>query len=406
MSKTIRESFEGYFSSHKKTMQPLLQAYSEKAFEGLASAAWPSRSLENWKYTSTNKIQSQDWKLPSSDKAAYLQSLASSFVNKITISNGEVNSHLPDGVVFKSWQDMDIDTISNFHKEAGDSMDLLFKSVGYIGGVLEFTSSYKEVDTFYIEHLCDQVSASQVSSVKINIHPDIKVNLLEAFIVGEEAFVNRKLNVDVGERSVFNYQSLVDSKGFNFGRSNFNVAQSASLNTAEFGLSGLWTRMETTATTAGEQSNINLNGFISVKEKNHCDWRTEVNHKFPHGFSRQSYKYLADDKATAVFNGKIFIEKQAQKIDSAMINRNLLMAKGAQVFTKPELEVYADDVSANHGTTTGQLEETELFYLQSRGIPKRDAVKLLQKGFAGSCLEVISDPLAKKLISQKVNGVF
>lgn len=406
MSKAMSDSFGPYFSEQKAQLSPLLQAYSEKAYEGLSAAHWPERNLEEWKYTSTNKIKKEVWGFPSFDEPVSAKSLKGNFKCSVTVCNGAVSHSLPEGVVFKPWSEVDIDVVADFHKDTKDSMDVLFKSVGYLGGVLEFTSGYKFEETFYLEHLCDKSSASQVASFKIVVAENIKVNFMESFIIGEGSFINRKLDAVINKNSVLNYQSFVESKGYCFGRSHFNVAKAATINTAEFGLSGPWTRMETEATSFGEQANINLNGFVSVKEKNHCDWRTSVKHNFPHGFSRQNYKYLADDKATGVFNGKIFIEKQAQKIDSAMMNRNLLMARGAQVFTKPELEVFADDVSANHGTTTGQLEESELFYLQSRGIPRIDAVKLLQKGFAGACIEVIAEPKAKEFLSKKVYEVF
>jgi Fe-S cluster assembly protein SufD len=114
----------------------------------------------------------------------------------------------------------------------------------------------------------------------------------------------------------------------------------------------------------------------------HLDNHTRIDHKQPHTVSQEYYKGILDGKSRAVFNGKVIVHPDAQKVDARQINRNLLLSEGAEVDTKPELEIYADDVKCAHGTTVGQLDKDQLFYLRSRGMEEEAARRLLLYAFA------------------------
>jgi len=138
---------------------------------------------------------------------------------------------------------------------------------------------------------------------------------------------------------------------------------------------------------AGEGSECLINGLFIGSGKQHLDNYMLVEHASPHCASRQFYNGILDDHAHGVFHGRIIVHKDAQKTDAKQTNRNLLLSDDARIDTKPQLEIYADDVKCTHGATIGQIEENALFYLRSRGIDEVSARKLLLLAFANECLD-------------------
>ncbi|MDG1331065.1 MAG: Fe-S cluster assembly protein SufD [Crocinitomicaceae bacterium] len=141
----------------------------------------------------------------------------------------------------------------------------------------------------------------------------------------------------------------------------------------------------------GENCETNLNGAYLLKGKQHVDNHSVVDHRVPNCNSNELYKGVIDDKATAVFNGKVFVRKDAQKINAFQSNGNVLMTDDASVNSKPELEIYADDVKCSHGSTTGQLDEEAVFYLRARGLSEKSARQLMVSAFIGDVLEKIEN---------------
>ncbi len=139
-------------------------------------------------------------------------------------------------------------------------------------------------------------------------------------------------------------------------------------------------------------------GLSLVDKTQHIDSYTFVDHAVPNCTSRQNFKYILDDHATAAFTGRILVQPQAQKTEAYQKNNNILMTSDARVNTKPQLEIYADDVKCSHGATIGQLDPNAIFYLQSRGISKREARMLLMYAFGHEILDKISvEPLRERL---------
>jgi len=139
----------------------------------------------------------------------------------------------------------------------------------------------------------------------------------------------------------------------------------------------------------GEGANTTLNGLYSIFGKQHVDNHTSVDHRQPNCTSNQLYKGILNNASRAVFNGKIFVKPIAQKTNSYQLNKNLLIGKGCQIDTKPQLEIFADDVKCTHGATIGQLNEDEMFYLQTRCIDRKKAVKILSRGFVDDLINMI-----------------
>jgi Fe-S cluster assembly protein SufD len=171
-----------------------------------------------------------------------------------------------------------------------------------------------------------------------------------------------------------------------------------SVHTFSFG--GKLTRNNLNFYQNGENINSILKGVTIIGDKQHVDHHTLVHHKEPNCESHQDYKGIYDDACTAVFNGKIIVDKIAQKTNAFQQNNNILMEDKATINSKPQLEIFADDVKCSHGCTIGQLDEDALFYLQTRGIPKKEARALLMYAFANNVLESVALPVIKKRINK------
>jgi Fe-S cluster assembly protein SufD len=152
----------------------------------------------------------------------------------------------------------------------------------------------------------------------------------------------------------------------------------------------------------GEHSESTIDGLYVVTGNQHCDNHTTIDHAQPHSNSHQLYKGILDEKARAVFNGKIFVREGALLTDAKQLNKNLLLSANAHVDTKPQLEIFADDVKCSHGATVGQLEEDELFYLRSRGLKTETARALLTYGFAEDVISKIKLASVRKQLDEIV----
>jgi Fe-S cluster assembly protein SufD len=156
---------------------------------------------------------------------------------------------------------------------------------------------------------------------------------------------------------------------------------------------------------AGEGSECSINGLFVGNGKQHLDNYMLVEHAKPHCSSRQFYNGILDDSAHGVFHGRIIVHKDAQKTDAKQTNRNLLLSDNAQIDTKPQLEIYADDVKCTHGATIGQIEENALFYLRSRGIDEASARKLLLMAFANECLDRMREDSVRSGIEKLLSNL-
>ncbi|ARN72287.1 MAG: Fe-S cluster assembly protein SufD [Bacteroidota bacterium] len=150
----------------------------------------------------------------------------------------------------------------------------------------------------------------------------------------------------------------------------------------------------------GEHCNSLLNGVTILEGKQHVDHSTLVHHTQPNCESYQEYKQIFDDRSVGVFNGKVYVDKIAQKINAFQQNNNILISDKATINAKPQLEIFADDVRCSHGCTIGQLDEDAMFYMQSRGIGKKEARALLMFAFANSVLESVKIPEVKSRITK------
>jgi len=183
-----------------------------------------------------------------------------------------------------------------------------------------------------------------------------------------------------------------------------SLGRSANFTTHNISLGGALVRNDIGATLS-EGAEATVNGLYLVNGTQHVDNHTVIDHAKPHGSSHELYKGILDGRASAVFNGRIIVRKDAQKTDSKQTNKNLVLSDDAVIDTKPELQIFADDVRCTHGATIGQLDAESLFYLQSRGIGKAQARSLLTQAFAQDIIDRIKIPELRnqleKVLSEK-----
>jgi Fe-S cluster assembly protein SufD len=168
------------------------------------------------------------------------------------------------------------------------------------------------------------------------------------------------------------------------------------------GLGGAWARTDLFARFQGEHAECELQGLYLAGDQQLMDFHIDVDHAVPFCTSRETFKGILYGKGRAVFDGRVVVAKDAQKTDAAMSNKNLMLSENAEVDTKPQLEINADDVKCSHGTTVGQIEPEMLFYLRSRGISAPLARRMLCLGFAGEIIEALHAEALRDLVSEQV----
>ncbi len=196
---------------------------------------------------------------------------------------------------------------------------------------------------------------------------------------------------------------LEGAEAFHIGKTAVNQARHSSYICHAVTLGGKLSRHNLEVWQAGEQTETTLNGLTMIGGKQLADTHSAIALNYPHGTSRQLHKCIVGDRAHSVFNGKIFVPKAAQLTNAQQLNRNLLLSSKAKVDTKPQLEITADNVKCSHGATVSQLEDDEIFYLQSRGIDDNAARHLLINAFAAEIINQIPIPSLRERLTQFVS---
>jgi Fe-S cluster assembly protein SufD len=217
-----------------------------------------------------------------------------------------------------------------------------------------------------------------------------QIRIVERYSGSGAYFTNPVTEIIVGENAMVEHIKLEEESNESFHVSTIQVQQARNSNfkSHNIGLGGLLVRNDVNAVlSTGCEGTVN--GLYLVNGRQHIDNHTALDHAEPHAASHELYKGILDGASSAVFNGKIFVRKNAQKTNAKQTNKNLVLSENAMINTKPELQILADDVRCTHGATVGQLDEEALFYLRTRGIDKKDARNLLIYAFARDVIERI-----------------
>ena len=254
------------------------------------------------------------------------------------------------------------------------------------------------------------VLASPRIVVVVGANSEAALVELYAGVEGGASFTNAVTEVVLGENArLHHYKLQVEpDAAFHLAGLHAEQARDSRLASHAFALGGALARNEVHSVFAGEGGECVLNGLYVGRGSQHLDNRTDLDHAVPRCTSRELYKGVLDDRARGTFHGRVLVRKDAQRTDASQTNRNLLLSEEALVDTRPQLEIFADDVKCAHGAAVGRLDEQALFYLRARGIPRAQAEQLLTYAFASELVGAVKlEPLrarVEQLVAARLPG--
>ena len=390
-----------------------------KAFEDLG---FPNKKQEAWKYTALNKILKHDYSIfPKTENAITYAEVKKYFIHdidsyKIVFIDGKYSSHLSqtthDGIdvclmssaLNKSKYRPIIENYFNkaATKDSLSSLNTAFSSEGAYIHINRNKAVEKPIQIIHFATGNENALMLQPRNLVV-VDENAHVQIIERHqsLTENPVLTNSVTEIFADKRAIVDYYkiqndnqeaSLIDNTFIDQGQESH-----VSVHTFAFG--GKLTRNNLNFYQNGERIDSTLKGITIIGDKQHVDHSTLVHHIEPNCESHQDYKGIFGDNAVGVFNGKVVVEKEAQKTNAFQANNNILLSDKATINTKPQLEIFADDVKCSHGCTIGQLDESAMFYLRSRGIPEKEAKALLMYAFANNVLESVKIPEIKQRIN-------
>jgi len=404
-----------------------LEARREKSMAEYAGLGLPTSRLEAWKFTRLPRISSSDFRpVGRSDGDLAIDSVSSLFGadapgHRVVFVNGFYRPELsnieglPKGVRLEP-----LDTALERDPEFVEKY--LSEFAGDDGAALSaLNAAY--MDSGLVVHVERGVVVSEpIEIIRLNGHTDVPVvrhprNLIvvedgaQVTLVKNHAgldvggyLTNAVTDVHVGDGAILRQYTVQAETldAIHLVSVNVNVGKDATYEAFSLAIGGRLSRSETHVRLNGRGSHCNLSGAYLMRGREHCDNTTVIEHLTPDATSREVFKGVLDDEACGVFQGRIVVHRDAQHTDGHQLSKALLLSDRAEMDAKPELEIYADDVKCSHGATTGQLDETSLFYLRSRGIPEALARNLLVQSFMGEALEEVSDAGVREIMRDRM----
>ena len=380
----------------------LNESLRSKALEVIETTSFPTTKTEAWKYTRLTKIKNAELNITGLTHSKIECGLSSEslkfvFINGHFSVNHSSNSY-PEGLKIEALSQMDSQERLVFGNDLTLENELFnaFNTAYATDGLYIHVSAKMNIKpVIEIIHIVD--GSNVLSNLRniISTEAFSQINIVQHFISTENSsgFTNCVNEISVGKNSKLTIDKLQEENENQFHIASEIVQQAQdsifTINTVT--LNGALVRNNLTINVNGQNCETNLNGAYILKGSQHVDNHTIVDHKVANCLSNELYKGVINDKATAVFNGKVFVRKDAQKINAFQSNGNVLLSDDATVNSKPELEIYADDVKCSHGSTTGQLDEEAVFYLRARGISEKAARQLMVSAFVGDVFEKIEN---------------
>ncbi len=398
-----------------------------KVFE---TKGFPTKKEEDWKYTSLNSLlkvnfsifSKQDNSLEYKDVKKYflheIDTYKIVFIDGIYSSNLSETTHdgidvcLMSAALNKPMYKQIIDVYFNKVASKEESLTNLNTAFSKEGAYIYIPKSKVPKKPIEILHFSTGNEASLLLQPRNLIiaeeNSELQVIERHQSLTANEVFTNSVTEIFAANHAIVDYYKIQNdvSTASLIDNTYINQKGDSIVNVHTFSFGGKLIRNNLNFYQNGEHVNSTMKGVTIIGEKQHVDHHTLVHHIEPNCESHQDYKGIYGENATGVFNGKIIVDRLAQKTNAFQQNNNILVSDKATINTKPQLEIFADDVKCSHGCTIGQLDEEALFYLQSRGIPKKEARALLMYAFANNVLESVRIPELKlrinKLIANKL----
>jgi len=386
---------------------------SHEFTNGKASAAleqfdFPTTRDEDWKYTRVARIANETWVKSDAVESCDVQPFLIPGLDAYTVVfvNGRYNaaqSTLPAEQGIHASHEASLAnhrvTYNHFFQAYADAA-----CTDVVNVLIEKNARISKP-----VHFIHVVTSGQVlAQPRINLiaMQGAEVKCIESFVGTESAksFTNRTLDIQVQDNAsvIWDKIQLENDDQFLMNEENVRIAGNGNFTINTLTIDGGWVRNALNISLDGQNIEANLNGFYMPRRKQFVDNHTKVDHRLPHCNSNELYKGVLNDQSTGVFNGKVYVHLDAQKTNAFQSCGNILLSDDAQMNTKPELEIYADDVKCSHGTTTGQLDEEALFYLKSRGLSEDNARRLLTSAFIGDVVSKIENDAVRDYVTQQL----
>ena len=389
------------------------QSLRRAAFDRFATLGFPTRKNEDWHFTSVAPIADEEFMLLAAksgdvrrDELEPFGFGAAGWLTMVFV-NGRFAPELSDidappaGVTVRdlasAWTTAPsvadlVGTIATYESQSFTALNTAFM---YDGAVVQIA---KDTDVARPIHL---LFVTDATAAKGMMHPrnlvvtgrNSRATVVESYVSTTNAMylTNAVTEVSVAEGATLRHIKIQREADRAYHVGTVEVIQARDSHYMSFSLAtgAALSRSNISTTLGGEGSGATLNGLYMIEGEQHSDHQTQIVHAQPNTFSRELYKGVLDGRSHGVFNGKVYVHPIAQKTDGKQTNKTLLLSATAQVDTKPQLEIFADDVKCTHGATIGQIDQTALFYLKSRGIENGLARRLLTYAFAADVLETI-----------------
>ena len=387
---------------------PDVIAVRREAFETYERLGLPHRRIEEWKYTDLRALVGEVLPLAATPDAATLKRAGEAVkahaiagARKLVLVDGVFVADLSDVTAvtaeagFKTLRETLEKDADLLKTAATDAVIALNAAMATDGVVLDIADGAQLSAPIQILHIATVASASAFTRSQVAIGKGARATIVESFVaVGAEAYqVSDAVIVTVGDNADVAHIRLMDDApdAVNVSSHFVTVGANVKFNFFNMTTGAAVSRLQGFITLAGEGSELSANGVNLLQKTEHGDTTLVVDHAVPNCVSREIFRAVIDDRAHSVFQGRIIVRPDAQKTDGKMMTRALLLSDEAEADNKPELEIFADDVSCGHGATAGALDESLLFYLKARGLSEKQAQALLIQAFVGEAIEQIAD---------------
>jgi len=414
-----------YIAEYEKTADLLpgqslawLKTLRADAFNCFSDQGFPSLREEEWRYTNVSAIEKKLF-APSLDlsEAVFDQALLTENQLEDTLTIVLINGRFSKQYSSLDGLDKDITVLSmadaleqkpeileSYLSQAVSNDEhsfVAFNTAWFSDGLFVHIPAKKVVDqAIQLLHIVTETECLATTRNVLIAEEMAEVNVIETFVGVDDAYLTAAVTEVFVEKnaslSLYKVQSEGE-KAYHFGGTYVKQARDSRFNHHNFAFGGLLARNDV-HTDLDIASECDLNGLYIGNKRQHIDNHTRINHLKPHAISNELYKGVLNQRARGVFQGMVYVAEDAQKTDSAMNNRNLLLSNDAEADTKPQLEIYADDVKCAHGVTVGQLEDKSIFYLQARCIDEETARNMLTFAFANEMVDRVKLKSLRKVV--------
>jgi Fe-S cluster assembly protein SufD len=401
-----REAFE-----RVRPTLPGSPARRAAAMARFAELGFPGGRDEAWKYTSLRRLESRRF-APDTATAAVVDIPAALMAHRLVLVNGASAGALPAALGGFRLSTLQAGTDAALLRPIAGLGTERFASLNAAMSpeplLLEMDANEQSGDVLELSLLTAGAGPTLASPrIVVRMAPGSRGRLLldHADDGVHEHFTNVVLDVELGAQAQLTVYRLQrqSARAFHIERIEARVDAGASFVVRDSQLGAALSRLDAHVSLDGRAANAEVTGVFLADGSRHLDSHILIDHRAVDTTSLQDYRGIAANKGRGVFNGKTIVHPGAQQSNARQVNRNLLLTSGAEIDTKPDLEIYADDVQCSHGTTTGQLDPSALFYLRSRGLSEAEARSALTRAFAGSVLARVDEPALAAFVHDELN---